>query len=66
MGEGGHLGVPFKKELTVVDIVVTARSGRDGTSMPAFGSSYSVEELHDVASYIGRETAPARRSPLAA
>ncbi len=60
MGEGGHLGVPFKKELTVVDIVVTARSGRDGTSMPAFGSSYSVEELHDVASYIGREILPLR------
>jgi len=60
MGEGGHLGVPFKKELSVVDIVVTARSGRDGTSMPAFGSSYSVEELHDVASYIGREILPLR------
>jgi mono/diheme cytochrome c family protein len=37
MGEGGHLGVPFNKELAVVDIVVTARSGVDGTSMPAFG-----------------------------
>ena len=60
MGEGGHLGVPFKKELSVVDIVVTARSGVDGTSMPAFGSSFSVEELHDVASYIGKEILPLR------
>ena len=60
MGEGGHLGVPFKKELAVVDIVVTARSGVDGTSMPAFGASFSVEELHDVASYIGKEILPLR------
>ena len=60
MGEGGHLGVPFKKELAVVDIVVTARSGVDGTSMPAFGGSFSVEELHDVASYIGKEILPLR------
>jgi hypothetical protein len=36
MGEGGHLGVPFKRELAVVDIVVTARSGVDGTSLPVF------------------------------
>jgi mono/diheme cytochrome c family protein len=52
MGEGGHLGVPFPDELPIVDIVVTARSGVTGTSMPAFGSAYSLEELHDVASYI--------------
>jgi mono/diheme cytochrome c family protein len=60
MGEGGHLGVPFRRDLALVDIVVTARSGVDGTSMPAFGSSFSVEELHDVASYIGREILPLR------
>ena len=60
MGEGGHLGVPFKKELAVVDIVVTARSGVDGTSIRAFGASFSVEELHDVASYIGDEFMPLR------
>jgi mono/diheme cytochrome c family protein len=59
-GEGGQLGVPFKKELAVVDIVVTARSGVDGTPMPPFGSSYSLEELHDVASYIEREILPLR------
>jgi mono/diheme cytochrome c family protein len=52
--------VPFKKELAVVDIVVTARAGVDGTSMPAFGASFSVEELHDVASYIGKEILPPR------
>jgi alcohol dehydrogenase (cytochrome c) len=59
-GEGGHLGVPFDKALALVDIIVTARSGRAGTSMPAFGSSYSLEELHDVASYIEREILPQR------
>jgi hypothetical protein len=59
MGEGGHLGVPCKKELAVVDIVVTARSG-DGTSMLAFGASFSVEELHDVTSCIGKEILPLR------
>jgi hypothetical protein len=32
----------------------------DGTSMPAFGASFSVEELHDVASYIGKEILPQR------
>jgi hypothetical protein len=32
----------------------------DGTSMPAFGASFSVEELHDVASYIGKEILPLR------
>jgi quinohemoprotein ethanol dehydrogenase len=63
MGEGGHLGVPFKKELTVEDIVVTARSGVDGTAMPPFASSYSLEELHDVASYIAREILPLRPAP---
>jgi hypothetical protein len=39
---------------------VTARSGVDGSSMPAFGASFSVEELHDVASYIGGELLPLR------
>jgi hypothetical protein len=28
--------------------------------MPAFGSSYSPEELHDVASYISRDILPLR------
>jgi mono/diheme cytochrome c family protein len=60
MGEGGQLGVPLPRDLSVVDIVVTARSGRDGTSMPPFGSSYSLEELHDVASYVHSEILPQR------
>ncbi|MBN1238940.1 MAG: cytochrome c, partial [Gammaproteobacteria bacterium] len=55
MGEGGHLGVPFSNELEVTDIIVKARSGVDGTAMPAFGSAYSLEDLHDVASYIESE-----------
>jgi alcohol dehydrogenase (cytochrome c) len=59
-GEGGHLGVPFRNDLTIVDMVVTARSGVDGTSMPPFGSAYSLEELHDVASYIDNEILPLR------
>jgi len=54
-GEGGQLGVPLSDELTIVDIVTTARSGVDGTPMPPFGSTYSIEELHDVASYIQTE-----------
>ena len=59
-GEGGHLGVPFVSTLSVVDIVATARSGVDGTSMPPFGSAYSLDDLHDVASYIEREILPLR------
>jgi quinohemoprotein ethanol dehydrogenase len=51
-GEGGQLGKPLASGLGVVDIVVTARSGVNGTPMPPFGSTYSLEELHDVASYI--------------
>ena len=42
------------------DIIVKARSGVDGTSMPAFGSSYTLEELHDVASYIDSAILPQR------
>lgn len=54
-GEGGQLGVPLTDELTVVGIVTTARSGVDGTAMPPFGNIYSLEELHDVASYVREE-----------
>ena len=60
MGEGGHLGVPFRADLEVVEIVTTARSGVDGTSMPAFGSSYDLDELHDVARYIETQILPGR------
>ncbi|HVY63792.1 MAG TPA: PQQ-binding-like beta-propeller repeat protein [Gammaproteobacteria bacterium] len=53
-GEGGQLGKPLSGDLAVADIMVTARSGVSGSSMPPFGNAYSVEELHDVASYIVR------------
>ena len=52
MGEGGQLGKPLASSLGIEDIMVTARSGVSGTSMPPFGNAYSLEELHDVASYI--------------
>jgi mono/diheme cytochrome c family protein len=52
MGEGGQLGKPLSSDLAVADIMTTARSGVAGTSMPPFGNAYSVEQLHDVASYI--------------
>jgi quinohemoprotein ethanol dehydrogenase len=56
MGEGGTvLGAPLSDGLTIEDIIVKSRSGIDGTPMPPFGSSYSLEELHDVASYIQSE-----------
>jgi alcohol dehydrogenase (cytochrome c) len=51
-GEGGQLGKPLERKLTVEDIMTTARSGVAGTSMPPFGRAYSVEQLHDVASHI--------------
>jgi cytochrome c5 len=51
-GEGGQLGKPLSSGLTIEDIMTTARSGVAGTSMPPFGNAYSVEDLHDVASYI--------------
>jgi hypothetical protein len=46
------------RALAAVDIVVTARSGVDGTSMLSFGRSYTPEELHDIASYIEHEILP--------
>jgi alcohol dehydrogenase (cytochrome c) len=54
MGEGGQLGKPFESGLAIEDIMTTARSGVAGTSMPPFGNAYSLEQLHDVASYIVR------------
>jgi len=51
-GEGGQLGKPLERGLTVEDIMTTARSGVEGTSMPPFGRAYSLEQLHDVASHI--------------
>src|SRR5690606_6227236 len=45
-GEGTQLGKPFRRDLALVDIISTARSGVAGTAMPPFGSSYSLEELH--------------------
>lgn len=60
-GEGGHLlGAPISDELDIVDIISTARSGRDGTPMAPFGNNYSLEELQDVASYILGEVLPRR------
>jgi len=51
-GQGGQLGKPLSDDLEIVDIVVTARSGVEGSPMPPFGSTFTLEELHDVASYI--------------
>jgi quinohemoprotein ethanol dehydrogenase len=51
-GEGGNLGKPFRSDLDVATIMTTARSGVTGTAMPPFGNRYTLEELHDVASYI--------------
>src|SRR5690606_8335966 len=59
-GEGTQLGKPFRPDLALVDIIATARSGVPGTAMPPFGGSYSLEELHDVASFIEREVLPRR------
>ena len=60
-GEGGHLlGAPLTDGLSIVDVVTTARSGVPGTPMAPFGNAYSVEELHDVASYIVEELLPNR------
>jgi len=59
-GEGTQLGKPFTRDLALVDIIATARSGVAGTAMPPFGGSYSLEELHDVASYIERDVLPRR------
>ncbi len=54
-GEGTQLGQPFPDDLELVDIIVAARGGVPGTAMPPFGAAYSLEELHDVASYIERD-----------
>jgi len=51
-GEGGQLGKPLRSDLDIATIMTTARSGVAGTSMPPFGNRYTLEELHDVASYI--------------
>lgn len=51
-GEGGQLGKPLSRDLGVADIMATARSGVAGTSMVPFGNTYTLDELHDVASYI--------------
>jgi alcohol dehydrogenase (cytochrome c) len=59
-GEGGQLGKPFERNLTVEDIMTTARSGVAGTSMPPFGRAYSLEQLHDVASHIVSRVLPQR------
>src|SRR5690606_10906011 len=62
-GEGGHeQGAPLRSELSVADIVATAGSGVPGTAMAPFAAVYSVEQLHDVASYIIQEIL-SRRSP---
>jgi PQQ-dependent dehydrogenase (methanol/ethanol family) len=59
--EGGHLlGAPLSDELSVIEILTTARSGVSGTPMAPFGGSYSLDELHDVASYIVDEIFPRR------
>jgi alcohol dehydrogenase (cytochrome c) len=59
-GEGGQLGLPLERGLTVEDIMTTARSGVAGTSMPPFGNAYTLEQLHDVASHIVTRILPQR------
>jgi alcohol dehydrogenase (cytochrome c) len=59
-GEGGQLGKPLERGLTIEDIMTTARSGVAGTSMPPFGNAYTLEELHDVASHIVSRVLPQR------
>lgn len=55
-GEGGHLlGAPLRGDLSVLEIMGTARNGIAGTAMVPFGNAYSLEELHDVASFIVEE-----------
>jgi alcohol dehydrogenase (cytochrome c) len=59
--EGGHLlGAPISDQLDLVGIIDTARSGRVGTPMAPFGNNYSLEELHDVASFIIEQVIPRR------
>ena len=52
---GGEQGAPLPGELTVEAIIATARTGVADTAMASFRSRYSIEELHDVASYIVEE-----------
>lgn len=50
-GDGGHGGGPaLIQGLSVESIVAVTGTGRN--NMPAFGGSYSVDELRDVAGYI--------------
>jgi alcohol dehydrogenase (cytochrome c) len=59
-GEGGQLGKPLERGLTIESIMTTARSGVAGTSMPPFGNAYTLEQLHDVASHIVTRILPQR------
>ncbi len=55
-GEGGHMdGLPLRDDLTIAEIVATARAGVPGTAMVAFGAMYQPAELHDIAAYIVEE-----------
>jgi alcohol dehydrogenase (cytochrome c) len=57
-GEGGQDGVPLPVDLTISEIIATARNGVSGTAMLSFASAYTIEELHDVASHIVEEVLP--------
>ena len=59
-GEGGQLGKPLDGDLTIEDVMTTARAGVAGTSMPPFGNAYTLEQLHDVASHIVSRILPPR------
>ena len=59
-GEGGQLGKPLDGDLTIEDVMATARAGVAGTSMPPFGNAYTLEQLHDVASHIVSRILPPR------
>jgi alcohol dehydrogenase (cytochrome c) len=53
-GAGGHNGAaPLTAALDVEGILTTVANGRN--AMPAFGSVYSVEDIHDVAEYVRGE-----------
>jgi alcohol dehydrogenase (cytochrome c) len=49
-GQGGVHGAPLTTRLTLADIMTTVGNGRN--EMPAFGRTYKLEELHDVAAFI--------------
>ena len=56
LGEGQTMGKPLNdnvaKNLTDEELIAVVTSGRSGTGMAAWGSSFSEQEILDVASYV--------------